>query len=165
MSSRRQPSHRSREELLAEVVRASSEHSTVAVFFHTVIAERVGLGATEAKTLYILSSRGALTAGEIAQETGLSTSSVTSLIDRLERKGFVRRLRDPQDRRRVMVERNEERLAELNQVFHSLEESFVDFLEVYSDEQLATIVDFVTRASHYSRQFIATLHQNQKAEG
>src|SRR6266496_4020277 len=58
---------------------------------HTIIAERVGLGATETKTLFILSSQGALTAGEIAQYTGLTTSSVTSLIDRLESKGFVKR--------------------------------------------------------------------------
>ena len=92
---------------------------------HTIIAERVGLGATETKTLFLLRSEGALTAGEIAQYTGLTTSSVTSLIDRLERKGFVRRVRDTQDRRRVIVESNEEQLVDLDRVFQSLTEQFI----------------------------------------
>jgi DNA-binding MarR family transcriptional regulator len=157
LSSLNQFVQRSRKELLEAVLQASRENSTIAVFFHTSIAERVGLGATETKTLYLLSSQGVLTAGEIAQRTGLTTSSVTSLIDRLESKGFVQRVRDTQDRRRVIVERNEQRLAELNQVFHSLEEHFADFLETYSDEQLATIADFLTRAAQRSQGFLATL--------
>ena len=147
----------SRSQLLEAVIQASSENSTTAVFMHTIIAEQVGLGATETKTLFILSNQGALTAGEIAQYTGLTTSSVTSLIDRLESKGFVRRVRDIHDRRRVIVERNEEQLQELNRVFHSLQEKFMDFLGLYSDEQLSTIADFVTQANRRSKEFIATL--------
>jgi DNA-binding MarR family transcriptional regulator len=149
----------SRKQLLEAVIQASSENSTTAVFMHTIIAERVGLGATETKTLFILSSHGALTAGEIAQYTGLTTSSVTSLIDRLESKGFVKRVRDTHDRRRVIVERDEDRLSDLDQVFHSLQEKFMDFLETYSDDQLSTIADFVTQATRRSQEFIATLHR------
>ena len=158
MSSLNKFSKLSRKQLLAAVIQASSENSTTAVFMHTIIAERVGLGATETKTLFILSSHGALTAGEIAQYTGLTTSSVTNLIDRLESKGFVKRMRDTHDRRRVIVERNEDRLSDLDQVFHSLQEKFMDFLETYSDDQLATIADFVTQATRRSQEFIATLH-------
>ena len=159
MSSPNEFSKLSRKQLLEAVIQASSENSTTAVFMHTIIAERVGLGATETKTLFILSSQGALTAGEIAQDTGLTTSSVTSLIDRLESKGFVKRVRDTHDRRRVIVERNEERLSDLAQVFNSLQEKFMDFLETYSDDQLSTIADFVTQATHRSQEFIATLHR------
>jgi DNA-binding MarR family transcriptional regulator len=163
LSSLNEFSKLSRSQLLEAVIQASSENSTTAVFMHTIIAERVGLGATETKTLFILSSQGALTAGEIAQYTGLTTSSVTSLIDRLETKGFVRRVRDIHDRRRVIVERNEEQLWDLTQVFHSLQEKFMDFLETYSDEQLSIIADFVTQATRRSKEFIATLHQKGDA--
>ncbi len=156
MSSHRPSSSSKREDLLEAVINASRESSTTAVFFHTSIAERVGLGATETKTLFLLSRLGPLTAGEIAQHTGVTTPSVTSLLDRLESKGFVRRVRDPHDRRRVIVERNEERLAELNGLFNSLQENFRDFLETYNDDQLATIVDFLTRAAQRSQEFIAT---------
>src|SRR6266480_5338049 len=126
MSSHRPSSSSKREDLVEAVINASRESRTTAVFFHTSIAERVGLGATETKTLFLLSRLGALTAGEIAHHTGLTTPSVTSLIDRLESKGFVKRVRDTHDRRRVIVERNEDRLLDLDKVFHSLQEKFMD---------------------------------------
>jgi DNA-binding MarR family transcriptional regulator len=85
------------------------------------------------------------------------------LIDRLERKGFVRRVRDLNDRRRVIVEVDEARLAELTEVFTSLQGTFHDLLTPYSDEQLVTITDFLRRASQRSQEAIARLRQ--KAEG
>lgn len=145
-----------REDLIEAVLAASRESSTLAVFFHASMAERVGLGATEEKTLALLSRLGPLTAGEIASHTGLTTPSVTGLLDRLEEKVMVRRVRDPHDRRRVIVEPNQERLAELEHVFSSLQESFRTFLELYSDEQLVTIADFLTRAARRSQEFITS---------
>lgn len=144
-----------RAQLLAAAMAASRESSTTAVFFHTALAEQVGLGATEAKTLFILGSRGPLTAGEIAKETGLTTASVTSLLDRLESKGCVRRVRDTRDRRRVIVEPNESWLTELAGVFDTLQEAFAPLLEVYTNEELAAIADFLTRAARLSRTAIA----------
>ncbi len=150
-------SHQSlRERLIEAVLQASRDSSTLAIFFHTRMAERVGLGATEEKTLSLLSQRGPLTAGEIASHTGLTTPSVTGLLDRLESKGMAQRVRDPHDRRRVIVEPNQERLAELEQMFHPLNETFRELLERYSDEQLATLADFLTRAVQRSQEFIAS---------
>src|SRR5215470_14979328 len=150
-----------REALMEAVLAASRESSTLAVFFHASMAEHVGLGATEEKTLALLSQLGPLTAGEIASHIGLTTPSVTGLLDRLESKEMVRRIRDPHDRRRVIVEPNQERLAELDQVFSSLQETFREVLEIYSDEQLATIADFLTRAVQRSQEFIAAQPRRQ----
>jgi DNA-binding MarR family transcriptional regulator len=146
-----------RHELIQTVIRASQESSTTAVFFHTAIAERVGLGATEEKTIYLLSSMGPLTAGEIAQHTGLTTASVTSLIDRLESKGYARRVRDQKDRRRVIVELNAEKQAELVRFFDSFQETMTSLLERYTDEQLVVIADFLVRAAQHSRETVARL--------
>ncbi|GHO98953.1 putative HTH-type transcriptional regulator YcgE [Reticulibacter mediterranei] len=149
-------SHPEPRERLIEIVRqASRESSTMAVFFHTRMAERVGLGATEEKTLALLGKRGPLTAGEIAAHTGLTTPSVTGLLDRLESKGMVRRVRDSHDRRRVIVEPNQERLAELDQMFSSVQEAFHEMLDIYSDEQLATIADFLIRSAQRTQEFMA----------
>ena len=145
-----------RERLIETVTQASRESSTMAVFFHTRMAERVGLGATEEKTLSLLGQRGPLTAGEIAAHTGLTTPSVTGLLDRLESKGMVRRVRDPHDRRRVIVEPNQERLAELDRMFFSVQEAFHEMLDTYSDEQLATIADFLTRSAQRTQEFMAS---------
>jgi DNA-binding MarR family transcriptional regulator len=145
-----------REELLEALIPAVYENSTMAVFFHTAVAEQFELGATEEKTLLMLSG-GPLTAGEIAQNIGLTTAAVTNLIDRLERKGFVRRVRDMQDRRRVIVEADEARQAELMQVFSSLQGVFQDLVDVYSDDQLAAIIDFLKRTTQHSRDAIERL--------
>lgn len=152
-----------REHLIETVLQASRESSTLAVFFHSRMAEQVGLGATEEKTLSLLGKRGPLTAGEIAAHTGLTTPSVTSLLDRLESKGMVRRVRDPHDRRRVIVEPNQERLAELDQLFSSVQEGFREVLDLYSDEQLATIADFLTRSAQRSQEFMANLVGKQES--
>src|SRR5260370_23443542 len=140
-----QQSHR--KGLIEAVLQASRESSTMAIFFHASMAERVGLGTTEEKTLSLLSQLGPLTAGEIASHTGLTTPSVTGLLDRLESKGMVQRVRDPHDRRRVIVEPNQERLSELDQSFHSLQKNLPELLQIYSHEQLATMPIFLTTAA------------------
>lgn len=145
------------------MLRASSESSALAILFHAALAETIGIGASEEETLYLLGSQGPLTAGEISRQTGLTTASVTSLIDRLEKKGFVYRMRDVQDRRRVIVQADEERLAEFNQQFTMLTRSFEALLGDYTDEQLATIADFLSRTVDRSRQAIAGLEQRKNA--
>src|SRR5580693_5223327 len=66
-------------------------------------AERIGINVTDLNCLNILALTGSMTAGELARETGLTTASITGVLDRLEEAGFVRRERDPGDRRRVIV--------------------------------------------------------------
>lgn len=81
------------------------EMSTLTVLRHARIADRMGLSGTDHKALDLATrAEGPLTAGRIAQLTGLSTGAVTGVIDRLERAGFVRRVRDTEDRRKVLVE-------------------------------------------------------------
>ena len=66
-------------------------------------ADRIGINATDLNCLNILSFSGHMTAGELARATGLTTASITGVVDRLEEAGYVTRERDPQDRRRVVV--------------------------------------------------------------
>ncbi|HEY8554690.1 MAG TPA: MarR family transcriptional regulator [Burkholderiales bacterium] len=136
---------KSRDELLAEVARAGREHSDATVLFHAGIAGRFDLNPTDYKALGLLQRLGPLSAGEIARYSGLATASVTSLIDRLERKGFVRRRTDPKDRRRVVVEALPERLAELAGMYSSTRRSLARLLERYSEQELAVIADFLGR--------------------
>jgi DNA-binding MarR family transcriptional regulator len=94
------------------------ELSTMVVLFHSRIAERMGLSGTDHKCLELaLRAREPLTAGQIAQQSGLSTGAVTGVIDRLERRGFVHRVRDPHDRRKVLVAVSEFDEAEFAHLF------------------------------------------------
>ncbi|RSM43017.1 transcriptional regulator [Amycolatopsis balhimycina DSM 5908] len=106
--------------------------STFTVLRHVRIAEQMGLSGTDHKTFDLVGqSDGPLTAGRIAELTGLSTGAVTGVIDRLERVGLVRRVRDLEDRRKVLVEvvpGAEERFAPLFQpAFDALRETLVQF--------------------------------------
>ena len=72
--------------------------------FDNLAAERLGLNQTDLHCINIIENAGGIGAGELAKEAGLTTGAVTGVIDRLEQRGFVRRVRDPHDRRKVLVE-------------------------------------------------------------
>ncbi|GAA1343700.1 MarR family winged helix-turn-helix transcriptional regulator [Saccharothrix algeriensis] len=81
------------------------ESSALTTLFHSRAAERMGLSPTDGKCLDLaVRAEEPITAGRIAELSGLSTGAVTGVIDRLERAGYVRRVRDPHDRRKVLVE-------------------------------------------------------------
>lgn len=88
------------DELIDEVRR--SQEATAR--FDQAVADTLGLNRTDMRCVDVLHRRGPLTAGRLAEETGLSTGAMTTAIDRLERSGYARRVRDPADRRRVLVE-------------------------------------------------------------
>jgi DNA-binding MarR family transcriptional regulator len=140
-----------RTELVAALSRAGRAQSDATVMFHSAVAERMGLSVTEQKTIGILDRLGPLSAGEIAAHTGLATASVTSLIDRLEAKGFAHRLRDQKDRRRVIVALRGERLSAIGPLFDSLARSFLDLVATYQDEELAVILNFMEEATELLR--------------
>ena len=130
-------------EELARFGSLGREGSTLTVLRHARIAEKMGLSGTDHKALDLVrQAEGALTAGRIAELTGLSTGAVTGVIDRLEKAGFVRRVRDRQDRRKVLVEIvpiDEERFAPL---FQSALDLTVRVLEKFTPEEREAIERF-----------------------
>jgi DNA-binding MarR family transcriptional regulator len=136
-----------RVELLLATSQLGRELSARTLMFHAAIAERVGLSATEHKALDILSRAGSLTAGQLADLTGLTTGAITGLVDRLEKVGFVRRVKDPNDRRKVVIQPQTETMErEIAPLFESLAHSTEKMLSGYSDRELATIHDFITQS-------------------
>jgi len=67
------------------------------------VAQRFGLNRTDLRCLGIVYRRGRVTAGELAEESGLSPGAITTVLDRMERGGYANRVADPADRRRVLV--------------------------------------------------------------
>src|SRR5215472_8211019 len=90
--SRERPgSNAARRQLLDALFTAGRELSAAAVMFHTALAARQGLTATEEKALDLLDRYGPLTGRQLAERSGLAPASVSNLADRLEAKGFARR--------------------------------------------------------------------------
>jgi DNA-binding MarR family transcriptional regulator len=129
-------------ERLAELSRTLSQAT---VLFHTRVAEHVGLSTTDHKCLDLaIQADRPLTAGQIAELSGLSTGAVTGVIDRLERAGYVRRVRDPQDRRKVLVEVSRRSLVRYDGVFDGLTAALDRALADYTDGELAVVARYVT---------------------
>lgn len=147
-----------RQKLIEAVSDSSRELSTWTVLFHSAIAAQVGLNITDHKCLDILFHAGAMTAGQIAEITGLTTGAVTGVIDRLEAAGYARRARDPHDRRRVIVEPVPETAARtLGPLFQRFLDHYRPLLDTYSDEDLRKLREFLSASVTYLQEEIALL--------
>jgi DNA-binding MarR family transcriptional regulator len=142
---------------LERLMAAGRQNSAVTVMFHSAVAAKQGLNATEEKTLDLLERGGPLTAKDLAELTGLAPASVTGLIDRMEGKGFVRRVKHPTDKRRVLVEPNREKIAELAVFFEDWARDVVDACQEFSTEELETVIRFLTVMSERQRKAAARL--------
>jgi len=121
-------------------------------------AEKIGINATDLVCLNILSFSGHMTAGELARATGLTTASITGVVDRLEEAGFVTRQRDPHDRRRVVVQINLDRaMRDVAAVFVPMLRAWREMASRYSDDELRLIVDFYARMEQVLRDHVVRL--------
>lgn len=147
-----------RAELLEQLEMAGRASSVATVMFHTAVAARQGLSASEEKALDLLERSGPLTAGELARQSGLAPASVTGLINRLEQKGFARRIQHPSDRRSILVEADVERMyARVAPLFADWARSLQELYAGYSDEQLEVILHFLTEAARRQQEATARI--------
>jgi DNA-binding MarR family transcriptional regulator len=129
-------------------------------------ADRVGLNATDLNCLNILSFSGEMTAGELAKQTGLSTASITGVADRLEEAGYVRRERDPKDRRRVVIRLVlDSALRDVGPVFLPLIQAWQGVVDRYSDDELRLIVDFYGQMEQVIRNHLVRLRGPAEESG
>ena len=127
-------------DLLAEARSLSGDFDQLS----QVVAEEVGLSATELLAMDLISRQSGVTAGTLACELHLTTGAITGLIDRLELAGFARRSADPADRRRVIVAATakERRIGEL---YGPLATALPRAVEGYSERDLAALTEFIRR--------------------
>jgi DNA-binding MarR family transcriptional regulator len=121
-------------------------------------ADRIGLNATDLNCLNIISFTGQMTAGELAKATGLTTASITGVADRLEEAGYVRRERDPKDRRRVVIRLVlEKALKNVAPVFLPMVRDWQEMTTDYTDDELRLIVSFYGRMTDVIREHLFRL--------
>src|SRR5271154_1292748 len=114
--------------------------------FDERLAKKLKLGRTDMRCLEFVAREGPLTAGRLAEESGLTTGAVTFILDRLEAAGMVTRRRDTEDRRRVWVEivpEAQERLAGLQQ---PIAEEMRQVAKYFKADELALVRDFMRQA-------------------
>ncbi|MFI6518733.1 MarR family winged helix-turn-helix transcriptional regulator [Spirillospora sp. NPDC050679] len=129
---------RERAEAMA-LLRLAVQRSTMyTVLLHHATATKAGLNVTDAQALNALYLDGPQTPGELARLMGITTGgAITAVIDRLEKAGYVRRSRDADDRRRVIVEVVPEAMARFGAYFEPVGASFAERAAACSDRELA----------------------------
>jgi DNA-binding MarR family transcriptional regulator len=136
-------SARESEDLIAQVTREMRLMSSFDALLSQAIAERVGMHSTDIETLDLLNVLGAMTAGRLAELTGLSTGATTRLVDRLVRAGYVERRADPGDRRRVIIEPQYQNLEVVGDLYLPLTERLTRLWQSFTPDELRVILRFV----------------------
>ena len=109
------------------------------------VGSQLELKDVDLDCLDILDAHGPLSPTELARRAALHPATMTGILDRLERGGWIVRERDASDRRAVSVRAVHERYAELLRLYSGLSRSMNKLLADYSDSELATIADFLRR--------------------
>ena len=115
------------------------------------VSARLELRAADLECLDVLSRQGAVGPGALARAVGLHPATMTGVLDRLERAGWVVRERDPSDRRGVVVRAVRERGAELAGMYSGMNASMTKLCAGYGETELAVIADFLARTTAAGR--------------
>jgi DNA-binding MarR family transcriptional regulator len=135
-----------RDELLGGIELGIRQVIALAILFNYEVAEKAGMNARDSQVLGLVQMHGPLTPGQIATMANLPSGTVTGVVDRLEATGLVTRERDPEDRRKVIVTVDNERLArDLMPQYAEQSARLRAVLADYDDRKLRVISDFLSK--------------------
>jgi DNA-binding MarR family transcriptional regulator len=155
---------RQKRELFDELIDEVRRSQAATDRYDQAVADALGLGRTDMRCIDVLQREGGrLTAGQLADATGLTSGAMTAAIDRLEQLGYARRVRDPSDRRRVVVELTEltgtiaerfyaEHAAVAEQLYHR-----------YTAAELELLLAFVRGGRQFNEEKAAALERETRA--
>jgi DNA-binding MarR family transcriptional regulator len=145
----------------AEILRELRQFTGLGASFFRAAAARVGITVTDMQVIDVLHLTGPMTAGQLADLTGLTTGAITGMLNRLEEAGLVRRERDPSDGRRVIVRlfSDKEEMQKIDTIFDALGEGWDDLISRYDDEQLSLLQEFLKSSNALSRREIIQLRE------
>ena len=124
----------------------------------------LGINGTDGRCLDIIDRRGLISAGQLATEAGLTTGAVTAVLDRLEEKELVRRLPDPNDRRRILVEVTEKQRQEAGRLYFPLKAMADPFFEGLSDDDVKLLIAFNRVSREVNEQRAAEIRAELESE-
>ena len=160
-------SQEKRAEALGAFTRELRQFQALGAAFFRAAAAQSGMTDTDLQVLDILESAGPMIAGQLADLTGLTTGAITGMLNRLEEAGLVRRERDPNDGRRVIVRLapSKEKRPKIGPIFDALGKAWEDLASHYNDEQLAFLLEFLKRSNTLTRQELVRLRETPEGEG
>jgi len=146
--------YKSKEELVREVIHLARAHQAANEAFDEVAYQKLGINRTDGRCLDIVENQGPMTAGRLAQLSGLTTAAVTAVLDRLERAGYARRVRDAADRRQVIVELTPLLAERGSQIWGPLGKEAVSEIGQLSVKELELVMEFFRRGREVNERHV-----------
>ena len=115
------------------------------------VGSRLGLKDVDLECLDLVARHGPLSPSALARAAGLHPATMTGVLDRLERAGWISRDRDPKDRRAVTLSAKRDRNAEVLGLYAGMNGAMNELLAGYDAAQLAVISDFIARTTEAGR--------------
>jgi DNA-binding MarR family transcriptional regulator len=131
-----------KQQLLKAVHQAGSAYGARFLLVHQAVADRLGLNVIDLRCLRLARDAAEPTAGHLAKITGLTTGTITGLLDRLERARFIRRERDPEDRRKVVVKVLPSAVEKIEKIMGPLSQDMNQALEDFTEDELRAVLKF-----------------------
>ena len=128
--------------LLQELEEAMRRSSAQGVLYGQAVANVAGIANSDLECMDILYLEGRVTAGRLAEVTGLTTGAITGVVDRLEKAGFVRRERDETDRRKVFITVVPETAKRIARFYDPMHDAMMKVLNAYSEDELRLLLRF-----------------------
>lgn len=156
-------SNRRRRGLTVSIKQSLRELRTGLLEFNQAVVEKLGLRSVDLDCLDLINALGPVGPSELARRTNLHPATVTGILDRLEKGGWIVRERDANDRRAVVVRARKERNPELLGLLAGMSDRMDDICARYSEAELEAILDFLKRTaiagSHSARDLAEGGHQ------
>lgn len=140
-----------------EAVRASQ---TATDLFDETLTQFLGINRTDGRCLDLIDRRGRVSAGQLANDSGLTTGAVTAVIDRLEAAGYVRRIRDTLDRRKIWVELTEDTKNITARIFGHYEKTGPMMMARFSPDQVRAILEYLEIGTFVENEMAAALREH-----
>ena len=131
-----------KQRLLKAVHQAGSGYGARFILVHQAVAERLGLNVIDLRCLRLARETLEPTAGHLAKITGLTTGTITGLLDRLEKARFVRRERGSDDRRKVIVKVLPGGAQKIERIMGPLSQDMDKALHNFTEEELKAVLKF-----------------------
>lgn len=123
------------------------------------VGSQIDLLPADLGLLDLLARDGAMAPRDIVARTGIHPATLTGMLDRLERGGWLSRRPDPGDRRRIIVEAATGREAEVARIYAPMSKALKEICADYSDEELARIIGFLERAADAGNESVSQVHE------
>ena len=148
-------------ELTTQIRKLSQQYAYTSIQMHEAVARKAGFSGTDHKYLGFLLQKGQMTAGELANLTGLTTGAVTGLVDRFEKKKLVKRQFDKDDRRKILIVPDTQKIMMLLEpLYKEFRSNSEKLIASFSDNELKILEAYFLKAVEIMNE--ATIKLNTK---